>query len=299
MAKNNGGGKAAAPAKAAAAAPAKSSGGSFKAAVQSAGSNVSKNEALKIAEQTGKTVAQVMAKAVSQGATLGASLVNNFNAGSLGPNANNLGYFGGAPVGVSRGVNAGTYQALSQLQGLQGLRMQPKTVYAGYSTTTTPGQSGSSPSSGSWQTPGTTVYNPIVLPKGLTAAGQKAPAPAAAAPAAPAQGPVANWEESVNNSNQELIDSINAQIKANAEQAQLYMGQINELMASMNQTNQANQNGGIASVAPYAVTTSSVAPATGAQTTSAVTPRKKPTETDLSISPLVADLPGAGLNIGI
>lgn len=279
-----GGGKAAAPAKAAAAAPAKSSGGSFKAAVQSAGSNVSRNEALRIADQTGKTVAQVMAKAVSQGATLGASLVNNFNAGNLGPNASNLGYVAGAPVGVNRGVNAGTYQALSQLQGLQGLRMQPKTVYGGYSTTTTGA--------------GNTVYNPIVLPKGLTAAGQKAPAPAAA-PAAPAQGPVGAWEESVNNSNQDLIDAINEQIKANASQAELYMGQISELMASMNQTNQANQNGGIASVAPYAVTTSSVAPATGAQTTSAVAPRKKPTETDLSISPLVADLPGTGLNIGI
>jgi len=297
MAKNNGGGKAAAPAKAAAAAPAKSSGGSFKAAVQSAGSNVSKNEALKIAEQTGKTVAQVMAKAVSQGATLGASLVNQFNKGNLGPNGQSVTNFGNVPIGM--GVNGATTRAIASLQALQGLRMQPKTVYAGYSTTTTPARGGTSPSSGSWHTPGTTTYNPIVLPKGLTAAGQKAPAPAAAAPAAPAQGPVANWEESVNNSNQELIDSINAQIKANAEQAQLYMGQINELMASMNQTNQANQNGGIASVAPYAVTTSSVAPATGAQTTSAVTPRKKPTETDLSISPLVADLSGTGLNIGI
>jgi hypothetical protein len=124
-----------------------------------------------------------------------------------------------------------------------------------------------------------------------------AKAPAAPAPAAaPAQGPVGEWEESVNNSNQALIDSINAQIAANASQAELYMGQINSLMQSMNQ---ASQNGGLQSITPYAVTSTSVNPATGAQTTSAITPRKKPTDTDLSISPLVAATAGTGLNIGI
>jgi hypothetical protein len=267
------------------------------AAVKTAGSNVSKNEALKIAESTGKSVAQVMAKAVEKGATLGASLVNNFNAGNLGANASNLGYVAGAPISVNRGVNAGTYQALDALKGLQGLQMQQGQVYGGYSTTTTPGQSGSSPSSGSWQTPGTTVYNPIVLPKGLTAAGTKAaPTPAAAAPAEAPKGPIGAWEQSVNDSNQALIDSINAQIKANASQAELYMGQINSLMQSMNQ---ASQSGGLQSITPYAVTSTSVDPASGAKTTSAITPRKKPTETDLSISPLVADLSGTGLNIGI
>jgi len=264
------------------------------AAVKSAGANVSNDEALKIADQTGKTVAQVMAKAVTQGATLGANLVNNYNRGNLGPNGQNVTNFGGVPIGM--GANGATTRAIASLAPLQGLQMGRGQVYAGSTTTTTPGRSGTSPSSGSWHTPGTTTYNPIVLPKGLTAAGSRAPAPAAAAPAEAPKGPVGAWEESVNNSNQELIDSINAQLAANASQAELYMGQIDALMQSMTQM---NQNGGLASVAPYAVTTSSVAPATGAQTTSAVTPRKKPNETDLSISPLVADLSGTGLNIGI
>lgn len=272
-----------------------SSSGGMGGAIAAAGANVSKNEALKIAEQTGKSVAQVMAKAVDKGATLGASLVNQFNKGNLGPNGQSVTNFGNVPIGM--GVNGATTRAIASLQALQGLQMQPKTVYAGYSTTTTPAQGGTSPRSGSWYTPGTTTYNPIVLPKGVVTGGAKAPAAAApAAPAAPAKGPVGEWEESVNNSNQALIDSINAQIAANAEQAQLYMGQIDSLMQSMNQANQA---GALQSITPYAVTTSSVAPASGAQTTSAITPRKKPTDTDLSISPLVAATAGTGLNIGI
>jgi len=96
--------------------------------------------------------------------------------------------------------------------------------------------------------------------------------------------------------NQALIDSINAQIAANATQAELYMGQINDLMASM-QT--ANQQGGLSSIAPYAVTSTSVDPASGAKTTSAVAPRKKPTATDLSVDSLVSNSAGTGLNIAI
>jgi hypothetical protein len=270
-----------------------SSSGGMGRAIAAAGANVSKNEALKIAEQTGKSVAQVMAKAVDKGATLGASLVNQFNKGNLGPNGQSVTNFGNVPIGM--GVNGATTRAIASLQALQGLQMQPKTVYAGYSTTTTPAQGGTSPRSGSWYTPGTTTYNPIVLPKGVVTGGVKAPA-APAEPAEPAKGPVANWEESVNNSNQELINSINAQIAANADQAQLYMGQIDSLMQSMNQ---ASQNGGLQSITPYAVTSTSVDPASGAKTTSAITPRKKPTDTDLSISPLVAATAGTGLNIGI
>jgi hypothetical protein len=96
--------------------------------------------------------------------------------------------------------------------------------------------------------------------------------------------------------NQALIDSINAQIAANATQAELYMGQINDLMASMST---ANQQGGLSSIAPYAVTSTSVDPASGAKTTSAVAPRKKPTATDLSVDSLVSNSAGTGLNIAI
>lgn len=144
----------------------KSSSSSLGSAVKAAGANLSKNEAAKIAENTGKSVAEVMAKAIGKGVTLGSNLVNNFNAGNLGPNFQTTGYSGtGAPV--IRGNQAGVYQALEALKGLQGLRMGQGQAYAGYSTTTTPARGGTSPSSGSWHTPGTTTYNPVVLPKNV------------------------------------------------------------------------------------------------------------------------------------
>lgn len=135
-----------------------------KANLASAGSVLSRKEAEAIADRKGQTVAQVMAAAQGKGLGFTAGLVNNFNSGNLGANLQTLGNFGGIPY--ARGQNAGTTQALQSLQALQGLRMQPKTVYAGYSTTTRPGQSGSD-DSGSWHTPGSTTYNPIVVPKGV------------------------------------------------------------------------------------------------------------------------------------
>jgi hypothetical protein len=96
---------------------------------------------------------------------LGSSLVNNYNRGNLGPNGQSVTNFGNVPIGM--GVNGATTRAIASLQALQGLQMQPKTVYAGYSTTTTPARGGTSPSSGSWHTPGTTTYNPMVLPKNV------------------------------------------------------------------------------------------------------------------------------------
>jgi hypothetical protein len=280
MAKNKGGGSKAA-------APAKSSGGGLGSQVKSAGSILTKNEALKIAESTGKAVAQVMARAQKNGQGLGSSLVNNYNRGTLGPNGSNVTNFGGVPIGM--GAGGAATKAIAQLQALEGLRMGQGQVYMGSTTTTTPGQQQRGVNDGYSSTPGSTVYNPIVVPRGYVAAAPKA----AAAPAAEAKptGPVGNWENSVNNSNQELINSINAQIAANSTQAELYMGQINDLMKSM-------QGANLRSITPYATTTS-VAPASGAQITQAITARKKPVNTDLSISSLVGDLAGTGLNIGI
>jgi hypothetical protein len=223
------------------------------------------------------------------------SLVNNFNAGNLGPNDRNVTNFGGVPIGM--GADGATTKAIASLQALQGLRMGKGQVYAGYSTTTTPGQASRGVNEGHSWTPGTTTYNPIVLPKDrvVSIAGVAGGAGGANGKKK-ADGSIGSWEQSVNDSNQVLIDSINAQIKANATQAELYMGQINSLMQSMNQ---ASQSGGLQSITPYAVTSTSVDPASGAKTTSAITPRKKPTETDLSISPLVSATTGTGLNIGI
>jgi hypothetical protein len=258
------------------------------AGVRAAGPVVSVKEATKIAEGTGKTVAQVMAKAVNAGAALGSGLVNQFNAGKLG--INRYSPYGG---GNSPSANA----ALKDLQALQGLQMNKGTAYAGYSTTYNPAVDTSTVSGGGVQRPATTTYNPIVLPRNVVSGGRPA-APATAAPAAPAAGgEVANWENSVENSNQALIDSINAQIEANASQAQLYMGQIDSLMQAMQQQSM-NPAGGLQSFTPYAVTTN-VAPATGAQTTQAITARKKPAVTDLTLNPLVMADAGTGLNIGI
>ena len=256
----------------------------MKAGISSAGAVVSAKEAAKIAGDTGKTVAQVMAKAVNAGAALGSGLVNQFNAGKLGINTSNLQKFG--DISYAPGANKGTVQALQNLQALQGLQMNKGTAYAGYSTN---------------NSTGTNVYNPIVLPRSVVTGVQRVPAAGTAAPAAPAApaagGEVANWENSVENSNQALIDSINAQIEANATQAQLYMGQIDSLMQAMQQQSM-NPSGGLQSFVPYAVTTN-VAPATGAQTTQAITARKKPAVTDLTLNPLVMADAGTGLNIGI
>jgi hypothetical protein len=255
----------------------------MKAGISSAGAVVSAKEAAKIAGDTGKTVAQVMANAVNAGAALGSGLVNQFNAGKLGINTSNLQKFG--DISYAPGANKGTAQALSDLQALQGLQMNKGTAYAGYSTNTSTG---------------TNVYNPIVLPRSVVTGVQRVPAAAPAATAAETTKPpgeVENWENSVNNSNQALIDSINAQIAANASQAELYMGQIDSLMQMMQQQAM-NPNGGLQSFTPYAVTTN-VAPATGAQTTQAITARKKPAVTDLTLNPLVMADAGTGLNIGI
>ena len=85
---------------------------SVRTGVKAAGPVVSVKEATKIAEDTGRSVAQVMAKAVNSGAALGSSLVNQFNAGKLG--INSYSPYGG---GNSPSANA----ALKDLQALQGL----------------------------------------------------------------------------------------------------------------------------------------------------------------------------------
>ena len=131
-------------------------GGGLSAQVKAAGSVVTKQEATKIAESTGKSVAQVMAKAQDRGAALGSALVNQFNRGNLGANTSTL----REPIpGFTTAVNQtqGTTRALQQLQPLAGLKLNPDTAYAGYSTTTPQG--------------GSTTYNPIVLPRNMAGGG--------------------------------------------------------------------------------------------------------------------------------
>ena len=138
------------------------------ASVAAAGNVLSKSEAASIAKAQDKTVAQVMAKAQDKGVALGSGLVNQFNSGKAGPNLSNLNTNLG---GVAYGVNNRTAQALTQLQALQGLRMNPGTAYAGYSTTTTPARDTSTVNGGGTYTPASTTYNPIVLPRNTAIGG--------------------------------------------------------------------------------------------------------------------------------
>ena len=138
--------------------------------IAAAGPVLSKSEARSIADAKGKTVAQVMANAQNKGVALGSGLVNQFNSGKAGPNLSNLNTsIGNTPIPI--GVNNRTAQALTQLQALQGLRMNPGTAYAGYSTTTTPARDTSTVNGGGTYTPASTTYNPIVLPRNTAIGG--------------------------------------------------------------------------------------------------------------------------------
>ena len=248
-------------------------------AVKSAGKVLSQKEAQKVANQTGKSVPQVMAKAVNTGVGLGAKVVNNYTP---------------AP-----GQTPAVYEALTPLANLQ---MNKGTVYSGYSTTQTPSTQTRALGGGVNYTPGSTTYNPIVLPRSVVSGVQRVTTGDGKGKDGNGKdgngdGAVQKWEDSVNTSNQALIDSINAQIAANATQAELYMGQIDSLMQAMQQQAM-NPAGGLQSFTPYAVTTN-VTPAAGAQTTQAITARRKPAVTDLTLNPLVMADAGTGLNIGI
>ena len=163
-------------------------------AIRSAGVNLTRKEASKIARSTGKSVAQVMAKAQGKGVTLGSGLVNKFNRGLMGPNLGATRSIYGLTFGQP-GVNKGTTRALEALAPLQNLRMSKGTVYAGYSTTTTPGSARNTPMEGFSSTPASTTYNPIVLPKSLFASEQAAPAQTSATTASAIVAPTATTTE--------------------------------------------------------------------------------------------------------
>lgn len=246
-------------------------------AVRNQGPILSQKEAKAVAKQTNKSVAQVVAKATQANVAIGSKLGNQISKGLAAP---------GGSLAQSLGIWRAKPEVTQALTPLQGLQMNKGTAYSGYSTN---------------NSTGTPAYNPIVLPRSVVTGvqrvggGNKTATDGGGDGTNPAQATVGNWEESVNNSNQELIDSINAQIEANAAQAQLYMGQIDALMASMQQQ---QQGGGLGSLVPYATTTTT-APVEGAKLTTAITARKKPSVTDLSTGLLVDAAAGTGLNIPI
>ena len=126
-------------------------------AVKNVGKVLSQNEAKKAAKQTGKSVQQVMVKALDKGVGLEAKVVNNYTP---------------AP----RQKPAVT-KALAPLANLQ---MKKGTAYYGSSTTKTPSTYTRALGWGVNYTPGSTTYNPIVLPRSVVSGVQRVPAGAPA-----------------------------------------------------------------------------------------------------------------------
>jgi hypothetical protein len=104
-----------------------------------------------------------------------------------------------------------------------------------------------------------------------------------------------DWNDSVDANVQALLDALAKQNEANVRNQELYMGMMSDLAGQMSAANQQ-----VAQAGPYAVTTSAAAPVAGAQTTSAITARRKPlANTSLAIGPLTAAGLGTGLNIAV
>jgi hypothetical protein len=106
-----------------------------KANFANAGANISKNEALKIAKNKDISVAQVMDRALGKGRTLGASLVNQYNAGNL----DNRSFIQRATDTVFGKMGAGTMYQPKSLNKLGTFGKMPKgSVYGGMTSTGTP-----------------------------------------------------------------------------------------------------------------------------------------------------------------
>lgn len=107
---------------------------------------------------------------------------------------------------------------------------------------------------------------------------------------------IQDWINSVNASNQTIIDAVNTQVATNQTDNTEWLDQINSMSATISalQQQMAQMQG---PQGAYAVVTSQNTPAAGAKTTSAIAPRRKPVRNPLSISPAMGSSAGAGLNI--
>lgn len=124
-------------------------------AVRNVGPVISKSEAKQVAQATGKSVEQVVAKATNAGVGVGSALVNQVSKAISSPAAQFT-------------TPAKTLEALAPLQNLQ---LNQGTAYYGSSTTTIPSTQTRTPNGGVATTPGSTTYNPIVLPRNTAVAG--------------------------------------------------------------------------------------------------------------------------------
>ena len=100
-----------------------------------AGANISKNEALKISKNKDISVSQVMDRALGKGRTLGASLVNQYNAGKLDDRS----FIQRATDTVFGKMGADTMYQPKSLNKLGTFGKMPKgSVYGGMTSTGTP-----------------------------------------------------------------------------------------------------------------------------------------------------------------
>jgi len=246
---------------------------SVSSAIKSAGAVLSQSEAKKIANETGKSVAQVVAKATEKNVGVGAKLANQVGTAAsapMGKTAQALGIFQAKP------------EVAQALAPMAGLTLNKGTAYYGYSTSDTPAGS---------------TYNPIVLPRTAVTVTKTPTAPATTpAPAdTNVSGQTQQWSDSVDDGSQAMVDAINATLAQNQANQELYMGMIGDLMSQMSAANAQQPQ----SIAPYAMTTTTNAPAQGAQMTQAITRRLKNLNTSLAIAPVETATAGTGLNIPV
>lgn len=105
--------------------------------------------------------------------------------------------------------------------------------------------------------------------------------------------PTGNWWDSITEGINGVLTTITNSINQNNTNNDLYMGDIRDLITQMG-TAPAQQT-----IAPYAVTTTSNAPAQGAQMTQAISRRLKNLNTSLAIAPSESAAAGTGLNIAV
>ena len=238
------------------------------AQLKTVGANLSNNEALKIAEATGKSIAQVMSKAQDKGIGLGSNLIANYNASQPDAGSDSL----------LRAVASASTP--SNLRPLAGLSIPSGTSYLGSSSTTAGGR---------------TTYTPIVQPKAQLAGRQSntQPNPDPNANQGNAPPVLKDWNNSIDSGTQSLIDGLTKTIADNQANIGLFMGTIGDLMKQMNSVSQQK------SVAPYAVTTERAGEmAPTAQLSQTVVRRQRPMNNSLAITP-VSQAMGTGLNIAV
>lgn len=126
------------------------------------GQVLSRGEARRLSRETGKSVADIAARATQKGVGIGAALGNQLGRAVASPYGQDARRLGIEASGIYQEPNR-TMEALAPLSGL---KMQKGHAYYGSTTTTTPASSTGYRDSRR-DVPATTTTTPIVLPRGF------------------------------------------------------------------------------------------------------------------------------------